>query len=125
MNGYRDQVIEKIIACKLKDFTSPTSHTVKKCPIYLYLPWLEISSVRHESKIRVSVEKSKPVVEQRVIFTCRPLLPAIKKNVLAASLSSNIVYDFSCHCDSRYVGCTSQRLDDRIHQHVPKFIRTG
>ena len=30
-----------------------------------------------------------------------------------------------CHCDFRYVGCTSQRLQDRICQHVPKFIRTG
>ena len=30
-----------------------------------------------------------------------------------------------CHCDSRYEGRTSQRLQDRIKQHLPKFIRTG
>ena len=29
----------------------------------------------------------------------------------------------SCHCDSRYVGGTSQRLQHRIKQHVPKSIR--
>ena len=40
------------------------------------------------------------------------------------SLLSNVVYNFSCHSDSRYVGCTSQRLQDRIRHHVPKFIRT-
>ena len=45
--------------------------------------------------------------------------------MLPASLLSNVVYNFSCHCDSRYVGRTSQRLQDRIRQHVPKFIRTG
>ena len=28
------------------------------------------------------------------------------------------------HCDSRYVGRTSQRLQDRIKQHVPKSIRS-
>ena len=29
----------------------------------------------------------------------------------------------SCHCDSRYVGRTSQRLQDRIKQHVPKWLQ--
>ena len=28
-----------------------------------------------------------------------------------------------CHCDSRYVGYTTQRLQERIKQHVPKAIR--
>ena len=60
-----------------------------------------------------------------MIFTSLPLLSAIKKDVLPASLLSNVICNFSCHCDSRYVGRTSQRLQDRIRQHVPKFIRTG
>ena len=30
-----------------------------------------------------------------------------------------------CHCDCRYVGRTTQRLQDRINQHIPKSIRTG
>ena len=57
MNGYPDRVIEKTIASKVKDFKSPTSHAVKKCPVYLHLPWLETPSVRHESKIKASVKK--------------------------------------------------------------------
>ena len=28
-----------------------------------------------------------------------------------------------CHCNSQYVGETSQRLQDRIRQHVPKSIQ--
>ena len=44
--------------------------------------------------------------------------------MLPASLLSNVVYTFSCHCDSLWVGCTFQRLQDGIRQHVPKFIRT-
>ena len=30
----------------------------------------------------------------------------------------------SCRCDARYVGRTTQRLADRIKQHVPTSIRT-
>ena len=32
-------------------------------------------------------------------------------------------YEFSCRCEARYVGCTIQRLADRIKQHVPTCIR--
>ena len=49
--------------------------------------------------------------------------PGIQKDVLPALYSSNIIYLFHCDCDSRYVGCTSQRLVDRMKQHVPEAIR--
>ena len=125
MNGYPHHVIEKTIARKLEDFTSPTSHTVKKCSVYLHQPWLGTSSVGLKNKIKARVEKYFFAVKQRVIFTSRPLLPAIKKDVWPASLLSNVVYNFSCHCNSQYVGRISQRLQDRIRQHVPKLIKTG
>ena len=125
MNGYPNHVIEKAIARKLKTFTTLTPYTVKKSPVYLHLPRLGTPSVGLENKIEASVEKCSFAVEQRVIFTSRPLLTAIKKNVLLASLLSNVVYNFSCHCNSQYVGHTSQRLHDRIRQHVLKFIKTG
>ena len=50
--------------------------------------------------------------ENNMLFYCKEAL-------------SNVVYNFLCHCDSRYVGCTSQQLQHRIFQHVPKFVRTG
>ena len=34
-----------------------------------------------------------------------------------------VVYQYVCRCDCRYVGRTSQRLLDRIKQHIPKAIR--
>ena len=36
---------------------------------------------------------------------------------------SCVVYEFSCRCEARYVGRTTQRLADRIKQHVPTSIR--
>ena len=34
-----------------------------------------------------------------------------------------VIYDYACHCDSQYVGRTTQRLQERIKQHVPEAIR--
>ena len=61
-------------------------------------------------------------VEPRFIFNTRQLLPAIKKDVLPSHHHSNVIYQFVCHCDSRYVGRASQRLEERIKQHVPRSI---
>ena len=61
-------------------------------------------------------------VEPCVIFTTRQLLPATKKDVLPSYHHSNVIYQFVCHCNSRYVGRTSQRLEERIKQHVPRSI---
>ena len=47
----------------------------------------------------------------------------IMTDVLPTTLKSSVVYEYSCHCDSRYVGQTSQRLQDRIKQHVPKWLQ--
>ena len=61
-------------------------------------------------------------VELRIVDAYRQFLPAAQKDVLLASHQSNIVYQFLCHCNSRYVGRTSQRLQQKIKQHVPKTI---
>ena len=70
-------------------------------------------------QIKTAVKRCDFPVEPR---TTRQLLPAAQKDVLSASHQSNVVYQFLCHCDSRYVGHTSQRLQQRIKQHVPKTI---
>ena len=59
----------------------------------------------------------------RVVYSTNELLSATNKDVLPALQKSNVVYRFSCHCDSQYVGRTSQRLLDKIKQHVLKSIR--
>ena len=51
------------------------------------------------------------------------MLPASRKDVLPAIQKSSVIYEYKCHCDSRYVGRTVQRLQDRIKQHVPKWLR--
>ena len=63
-------------------------------------------------------------MEPRVVYSTNELLSATNKDVLPALQKSNVIYQFSYHCDSWYVGRTSQRLQDKIKQHVPKSIRS-
>ena len=49
--------------------------------------------------------------------------PRLKKDVLLAHYHNNIIYQFVCHCDSWYLGRTSQRLQECIKQHVSRSIR--
>ena len=51
------------------------------------------------------------------------MLPVARKDVLPAIQKSFVIYEYKCHCDSRYVGRTSQRLQDCIKQHVPQWLR--
>ena len=73
-------------------------------------------------QIKTAVKRCYFAVEPCIVSTTRQLLPVAKKDVLPAFHQSNIVYQFLCHCDSRHVGRTSQRLQQRIEQHVPKTI---
>ena len=121
-NGYPERVINSAFKRKLQQINSNPVHTVKKCLVYLYIPWIGNVSMRFEKQITSAVKRCFFSVEPRVIFNTRQLLPAIKKDVLPSHHHSNVIYQFLCHCDSRYVGRMSQRLEERIKQHVPKSI---
>ena len=43
-------------------------------------------------------------------------------DLLPALQHISVIYEYKCHCDNRYLGRTSQRLQDRIKQHVPKCL---
>ena len=87
------------------------------------MPWIGENSLKFERKIKLSINNCFGAVQPQVIFSTRRILPAIHKDILPTFQQSNVVYEYVCHCDSRYVGRTSQRLQDRICQHVPKSIR--
>ena len=121
-NGYPKAVINAVITKKINQFRRPTQLGPKKCPVYLHLPWLGNVLMRYKMQIKTAVKHCYFAVESCIVYTTRQLLPVAKKDVLPAFHQSNIVYQFLCHCDSRYVGRTSQKLQQRIKQHVPKTI---
>ena len=59
----------------------------------------------------------------RLVFTFKRKLPVAHKDVLFTIQKSFVIYEYKCHCDSRYVGRTSQRLQDRIKQLVLQWLR--
>ena len=40
------------------------------------------------------------------------MLPSAKQDCVTTTQKSCVVYAFSCRCEARYVGCTTQRLAD-------------
>ena len=55
-------------------------------------------------------------------FTWKPL-NATFKYVSHDPQNDNVIYQFKCHCDSTYIGRTSQRFHLRRDQHVSKILR--
>ena len=110
---------------KSQQFHSSPKFGPEKCPVYLHLPWLGPVSNQFEKQVTSSVKHCYLAVEPHIVYKINQLLPVANKDVLPALQNSNVIYQFSCHCSSRYVGCTSQRLQDRIKRHVPKSIRYG
>ena len=123
-NGYPEHVITSFMAMKMKQFHALPKFGLEKCPVYLYFPWLGSVSTRFEKQLKSAVKQCFSAVEPRVVYSTNKLLPATNKDVLPALQKTNVIYQFSCHSDSRYVGRTSQRLQDRIKQHVLKSIRS-
>ena len=121
-NGYPEHVINSGFKRKLQQLNSNLVHTVKKCPVYLHIPWIGNISMKFKKQITSAVKCCFFSVEPCVIFNTRQLLPAIKKDVLPSHHHSNVIYQFLCHCNSWYVGCMSQQLEERIKQHVPRSI---
>ena len=52
-----------------------------------------------------------------IVWNSNLLFIELKKNMLSASQRGMVIYEYVCHCDSRYAGRTTQR---RIKQHLPK-----
>ena len=119
-NGYPESIIERGTSNKLAQFQSLPKFGPNKCPVYLKLPWIGNISLKFESKIK-SVKHCFRAVEPRVLFSTRKIFPSIHIDAVPFVQRSMVVYVYRCDC--RYVGCTSLRLEERINQHVPNFIR--
>ena len=74
--------------------------------------------------VRKTVQKTFNSVTLRTVFSTRPILPTNHKDILPIHQRSNVIYKFTCkRCDCAYIGRTTQRLGDRISEHVPKAFR--
>ena len=117
-NGYPEDIVLKHISKKIAQFSTAKPFGPEKCPVYLRAPWIGSVSQQLEHQAKSAVQNCYGAVSPRLIFSSRCMLPAAKKDVVPANLRSMVIYEYVCHCDSRYVGRTTQRLLERIKQHV-------
>ena len=85
-------------------------------------PMARFCTTRFEKHVKSAVKECFSAVEPRVVYSTNELLYTTSKNVPPASQKSNVIDQFPYHCDSQYVGRAYQRLQDRIKQHLSKFI---
>ena len=122
-NGYPEDFVLRHISNKISRFSNPKRFGPEKCPVYLRVTYTGKASLTLEKNLTTAVENCYRSVVTRVVFVSKQMLSPAKKDVLPAFQKSSVIYEYKCHCDSRYVGRTSQRLQDRIKQHVPKWLR--
>ena len=58
----------------------------------------------------------------RAIFTSRALISTQSKDPIEVMSKSNVVYEFQCACQELYVGRTSRRLEERVAEHIPRWM---
>ena len=122
-NGFPKDVINVQIGKKIAQFSTLKRFDPKKCPVYLKVPWIGKPSTNLEKELKTAVESCCGSVSTRLIFTSKHMLPVARKDVLPTIQKSFVIHEYKCHCDSRYVGRTSQQLHNRIKQHVPQWSR--
>ena len=116
-NDYPELIIDCNISKKIAQFSMPKRFGPENCPVYLGVSWIGKTSINLDKNVKTVVESCYGSVITRVVFTSKRMLPVAHKDVLPTMLKSSVVYEYSCYCDSGYVGRTSQRLQDRIKQH--------
>ena len=87
------------MAKKMKQFHALPKFGPKNFPVCLHLPWLGSVSTQFEKQVKSAVKQYFSTV-----YSIQEFLYATNKDILPALQKSNVNYQFSCHCDSRYVG---------------------
>ena len=123
-NGYPDNIIRQYVTNMSPVQTSGLVYGPKKRRVILRLPWYgDISRVLSKS-VCTAVESCYNAADVLVVFVTARLSRSYK-DFLPIPTISNVIYQFECRsCSSRYIGRASQRLTDRIRQHVPRGVLT-
>ena len=126
-NGYPIWFFEKC----LKKFNEKLVHSHSSSPDYVYN--LNIPYFGHDS--RHFLIKLKNIIKSKVKITLKinPIYKTFKvlhyfqwKTRVPPALCSNIVYQFSCSCDSylTYIGMSTRHLSTRVGEHLGFQLKT-
>jgi hypothetical protein len=119
-NGYPPFFIDRF---KKSDQCSPDKYFgPEKKPIFLRLPFIGDKAAAFARRTLTQSFRTFPAAKVTLfVSTCR-IPSASPKDRLPVRLQHNIIYSFVCTCGCKYLGRTGRRLEDRISEHVPKWI---
>ena len=98
-NGYPEVLINSTISKKIARFYQPVKEDPRKCPVNLKLTRIGNISLKFEKQVKSNVQNCFSVVEPRVIFQTRKILPSIHKDAVSTTQQSLVVYQYVCRCD--------------------------
>ena len=103
--GYLDpgNLVSKVIT-RARSWRALKMIGPQKCPVYLKLPYLGNTSEKFSKKKSEEVYQVFSSVRLRTILYIDRPLGGIYKDVSPTQEKSSIIYKFSCHCGSEYVG---------------------
>ena len=87
-NGYPEDIVLNHISKKIAQFSTAKPFGPEKCPVYLRAPWIGSVSQQLEHQVKSAVQNCYGAVSPRWIFSSQCMLPAAKKDVLAANQRS-------------------------------------
>ena len=121
-NGYPEPIVSRVIKQTLDHQAEAPNETKKPEKVFIRLPWLGPASSAFENRIRRVTNAAIPFCKPVCVFTNRKMLSTGRKDRLPAEQLSNVIYLYNCVCGHNYVGRTTQRLEERIKQHVPASL---
>ena len=71
-----------------------------------------------KNRICTTKKNAVPMCKPICCFTSRQMFSTSKKDALSAEKISNVIYLFTCECGHTYVGKATQRMEERVKQHV-------
>ena len=123
-NGYPDMVIKETMRSvkynRKMDLNIESMVRVDRA--VLRLPWMGLASIGFKREVEMATKAAYYTVKPIVVFTTRHAFGGISKDVLPMTSLSSVIYQYQCCCEQQYIGKTTQRLTERIKQHVPNKL---
>lgn len=120
--GYPHDLVRRTIKGRSQQALEQKVRTEQQQHVYLRLPYIGPVSERFRKQLSHAINACYDDVRLRLIYRTTTLLGGVNKDRTPILDKSNVIYKFECSCDSMYIGRTTQRLHNRIRQHVPKFL---
>ena len=115
--GYPDDLVKRTIRNGTHP-RKPSEGQKDTNTVYLRLPYIGPVAERFRNQIESAIKTGYDNLRLRTIFTTRTLFNGRAKDRTPTLDQTNVIYKFTCSCESVYVGRTGRRLRKRISEHV-------